>query len=638
VSDRGRASGIRVAGLALLCACLASGCVSLQQDGTITKAKEEDAGASQVQIWASPPSAGERASGIVTGFLEAARGGASNQSIAADYLTSDAKKAWSGEQNTVIVLADYSEGTPQDPADSNSQNGPDDSEGNAGSDADDTDGAPTVVEQVLGTVLGQLDADGFYAAGSKSADYDFTLQLTDAGYRISQLPENFGVLMERSDFESFYSRHAVYYDNPQQGAAGKMVPAEVYLPTVDTDQQVADEVAKLVVNGVPDQLASQVQDAVTGASYQGMQVGSSGLATVKIKSNGVCAKTFSACDQLAQQLAQTLGGLNTKITEAAVTDVSSNQTTPPAESRSDLTDYGLSSVLRSESSRPFWAISPTGTLETLNTSGQLSEKAFAFGDDKTLFHSVTAQPGGLPLAGGLPRLALVSQNQLTLYVPQRQNNVQHLLAVYPAAGSTTGGKVGRAGWDSYGNLWFTVTLNGEVSVYRYDGNSLDQVTAALPAATGTIDEVQPAPDGDRVAVRYTTPSGVQSIVVAAVTQTDDTYALDLNRPQVVVSSWNSITDFDWYNEDSLAVLGMQPGSQELGLYQIYSDGSAVYDSLTSQPVQASPPSQAGSFVWTAAGQPIASSPVQGKNTLYTLSVEGQDAQPLNPLTGTSPTY
>ncbi|HEX4789652.1 MAG TPA: LpqB family beta-propeller domain-containing protein [Actinospica sp.] len=632
---RGRASGIRVAGLALLCGCLASGCVSLQQDGTVTKAKEEDAGASQVQIWASPPSADEQPSGIVSGFLEAARGGASNQAIAAKYLTPDTKKTWQGEQNTVIVLADYSESTPQDPAFAGQQEGPNDPDGGVGSDTGSGAGAATVVEQVQGTVLGQLDANGFYAAGSKSATYSFTLQLTKAGYRISHLPENFGVLMERSDFEGFYSRHAVYYDNPQQ--AGKLIPAEVYLPSVDTDQQVAEQVAKLVVNGVPDGFAAQMQDAVVGASYQSLQIDSSGTATVRIKSNGICARTLASCDQLGRQLAQTLGGLSTKITSVAVADVSSNRTTSTADPIPGLSDYGLGSVLRSDGSRVFWAISPTHTLETLNSSGQVVVKN-VLPDDRTLFHSVTAEPGS-PLVGGLPRLALTSQDQSTLFVPQRQNGVEHLLTVYPTAGSAaTGGKVGRASWDSDGNLWFTVTLNGDVSVYRYDGTSLDQVTAILPAGTGTIDEVQPAPDGDLVAVRYTAPSGVQSIVVAAVSQTDDTYALNLNQPEVVASSWNSITDFDWYNEDSLAVLGMQPGSQELGLYQVYSDGSAVYDSLTSQPVQASPPSQAGSFVWAADGPPIASSPIQGKDTLYTLSVEGQDAQPLSSLFGSSPTY
>ena len=63
------------------------------------------------------------------------------------------------------------------------------------------------------------------------------------------------------------------------------------------------------------------------------------------------------------------------------------------------------------------------------------------------------------------------------------------------------------------------------------------------------------------------------------------------------------------------------------LYQLYADGSPVYDTLTQEPVQASPPSQADSFVWNAGGQPIASVS-QDQDTLYTLSVEGQEAQPL----------
>jgi hypothetical protein len=106
----------------------------------------------------------------------------------------------------------------------------------------------------------------------------------------------------------------------------------------------------------------------------------------------------------------------------------------------------------------------------------------------------------------------------------------------------------------------------------------------------------------------------------------------------VAAEWSSITRFDWYNEESLAVLGLPPSAQELGLYQLYADGSPVYDTLTLQPVQASPPNQADGFVWNAGGQPIAAAMSQGKDTFYTLSVEGQEAQLLSGANGTSPSY
>jgi hypothetical protein len=86
------------------------------------------------------------------------------------------------------------------------------------------------------------------------------------------------------------------------------------------------------------------------------------------------------------------------------------------------------------------------------------------------------------------------------------------------------------------------------------------------------------------------------------------------------------------------VLGIQPDSQVPGLYQIYADGSSVYDSLTAQPVQAGPPANADHIAWNAGGEPIASAYNGGKDKLYLLSVEGQDAQVINGVFGTSPSY
>lgn len=629
-----RSPGIRAAAfalVALLCASFVSGCATLQQDGAITQASAEDAGGSQVQIWPSMPRSGEQPSEIVGGFLEAARSGASNQGIADAYLTAAMKKQWQTEQNTVIVLADYSEGIPQSVGVSNGQAGPRDDDGDA-----DPPGS-VVTERVQGSLLGRLDANGLYSAQSGSDNYDFKVESTKDGWRISQLPANFGVLMERSDFESFYAPYAVYYENPQQTpqTSGMLVPAQVYLPNVDTEEQVSEQAARLVVDGVPDRLAPMMQAAVTGVTYQGIEISGSGEATVTVKSGGKCA-VAQKCSALADELAQTLTRIGPKITSVAVKDSASGDVSTAVGQDDGPITYGQAPLPGSgnaNSNINFYAISPDGRLEQLNTNG--SGESNLLKDTKDAFRSVTASPAD---RGGRQQLALVSKDGKSISVAREQGESWQLDTVYPATGSAAGGIVGKAGWDTAGDLWFTVTLDGVTSVYRHGGESLDKV--AVPALGGTVDEVLPAPDDDRVAVRFTAADGTQSIIIAGVTESDGDYALDFGGGQYAAVGWTSITDFDWYKEESLAVLGMQPSSQSLGLYQIYADGSAVYDSLTSQPIQASPPDQADSFVWTdaEAGHPIASAPSQGKSTLYTLSVEGQDAQQMGTLTGTSPTY
>lgn len=629
-----RSSGIRAAVfalVALLCASFVSGCATLQQDGAITQASAEEAGGSQVQIWPSQPSVDETAPEIVSGFLEAARSGASNQGIAAAYLTAAMKKQWQTEQNTVIVLADYSEGIPQSIGASGGQAGLRDADTDGGADATGS----VVTEQVQGSLLGRLDANGLYSAQSGSDNYDFKVESTKDGWRISQLPANFGVLMERSDFESFYAPYAVYYENPQQTpqAHGMLVPAQVYLPNADTEEQISEQVSRLVVDGVPDRLASMMRAAVTGVSYQGIEVSGSGAATVTVKSGGKCA-VAEKCKALAVELAQTLTRISPKITSVAVKDARSGDVSSAAAQDDGLISYGAPPEPGSSNGNTninFYAISLTGQLELLNTNGSGNPNVLK--DSKDVFGSVVASPRDTEGQ----QLALISKDGKTLSVAREKGDSWQLSTVYPSTGSSTGGTVGDAGWDTAGALWFTVKLNGVTSVYRY-GDSLDQVT--VPPLGGTVDEVLPAPDNDRVAVRFTASDGTQSIIIAGVTENDGSYALDFGGGQYAAIGWTSITAFDWYKEESLAVLGVQPSSQSLGLYQIYADGSAVYDSLTSQPIQASPPGQADSFVWTdaEAGHPIASSPNQGKSTLYTLSVEGQDAQQMGTLTGTSPTY
>lgn len=636
--------GIRMAVPAALVAVLATGCVSLQVSGPITAVKDQDAGPAKVQLWPAPPNASLSATGIVSGFLEAARSGPSNQPIAAEYLTAPMQTVWKSDQNTVIVLADYSQSTPQVPGDEDTQEAPRNPlpDGkNQGNEAD----ADSSVVQVQGTVVGRLD-NGLYSADSDGATspYSFTVTRTGKeGYRISQLPRDFGVLMERSDFESFYSRHVVYYENAQQH--GDLVPTEMYLPTLDSDQQVADQMARLIVSGVPSRLSPALLDPVTGADFEGVDLGGDGEATVTIKGNGACSgDKQGACRDLAQQLAQSLGGLSTKVSAVVVHDQTTGKTTQTCYPDAALSDYNLSPVRPNENGI-FYAISSTGGLEQLGSTGSTSVHTIAFGSNKAKFSAVAVEPGE-PGVGDLPAMALVGQDGMTVYVPQQQGGSNVLATVFPTPSIQGGGTVSQLGWDAGelgepGTLWFTYKLHGDTSVYRYAiaDRTLQRVTVTGLPAGGKLDAISPAPDGDRVAAGYTDSGGDHEIVVAAaVPQPGGGYRIDLSDPEVVADAWNSITQFDWYNEDSLAVLGMQPSSQELGLYQIYADGSAVYDSLTSQPVQASPPSQASGFVWNVGGQPIAAAASGGRNLLYSLSVEGQDAQTLGKLTGTSPSY
>ena len=635
-----------MAGLAVVLAATVSGCVSLQANGPVTSVNQGGEGSSQVQIWPSPPTANEAPTAIVTGFLQAARSGSANQAIADDYLTAAVQKQWQSEQNTVIVLADDSQSSPQPPGNDTSASGntaqsssalvadgPENPSGGSASNADAATGGggTEITEEVQGNLLGTLDSSGLYSASSHSETYDFGLTDTKAGYRISSLPPSFGVLMERSDFESSYSRHDVYYENAQYPS--RLIPSQIYLPAIDTDQDLATAMARLVVNGVPEQLVPALQDSVRGATFRSVQVGGDGDATVTINSGGYCVKSASACDSLGQQLAATLNSLSTKVTSVTVVDQANGDTYPPVSADSALVDYGLTQGARG--TQPFYAIANDGTVEQVSTFGTASASKISYGSGNTRFKAVAVGP--IQEGSKAQPVALVSQDGTKVYVPHKQGATYDVAQIFPTGSSPSGGAVGGLSWDDYGNLWFTVTLNGETTVYRYGEGAVSQVTVG--GLNGQVTQVAAAPDGDRVAVGYKDSAGDYWIAISAVSSgTDGSWRLGLGGSEVVAASWDQINDFDWYNEDSLAVLGIEPNSQVLGLYQIYADGSSVYDSLTEQPVEASPPANAVDFVWNTGGDPIAAAANSSKNMLYELSVEGQDAQQLSGVFGTSPSY
>ena len=651
---RGRAARpaggrIRLAALAIVLAATASGCVSLQANGPITPVSEEGDGSSQVQIWPSPPSANEAAYAIVTGFLEAARSGSANLAIADDYLTADMQKQWRTEQGTVIVLADDSESYPQPPGESSGDSGdaqssaegsdstPDHPFNNVAQGSGTAEGSDSVqvTEVVQGDLLGTLDSSGLYSAANGTVTYQFGLTDTKAGYRISSLPPRFGVLMERSDFESGYNRHDVYYQNAEY--SNKLIPAQVYLPAIDTDQDLATAMARLIVAGVPEQLGSALQAAVPGAGFTSVQFGGDGDATVTINSKGYCVKNGEACGYLAQQLVETLSSLSTKVTAVTIVDQANGQTYLPTPTNSALIDYGPG-----QGTRPggeFYAVTSAGGVERVSPFGTPSAVTVPFGTAKAKFRSIAVSP---PEQGaGAQPIALVSQDDSKVYIAHRQNGGD-LTQIYPASSNATAassGGVGGLSWDDYGDLWFTTTLGGITSVYRYGDGDLSQVSVSGLAEGDQVTHVAAAPDGVRVAVGYR-DSGEDAWIdiAAAASDTDGDWSLQLGGSEPLAADWDQVKDFDWYNEDSLAVLGIEPNSQALGLYQVYADGSSVYDSLTEQPVEASPPNNADHFVWNLYGDPVASAFNSGKEMLYELSVEGQDAQALNGVFGTSPSY
>lgn len=612
-TERGLGRSIRVAALGVLAACT-SGCVGLQTSGPITPVTQADLGNSRIRTWPSPPSPGEPPGAIVSAFLQSADSGSANLPITKAYLTGSALQEWEDDQNKVIVLADDSE----TPVTSTTPL------------TDQTDTA----EMISGDLVGTLDENQQYQAQPNTGlkKYNFQLTKTKQGYRISDLPDDFGVVIQQSDFESGYAQQDIYFANAALNN-GKLIPTQVYLPASDTDQDTANELAGLLLHGVPGRLGKAATSGVGPAQLEG-SVKFQPDDTIQVTLKGKpCSQPHADCDLFASQLAATFSSAlsSTKVSTVRVTDAGdsvSGQASGGADAFAKSYDYGVGG--RTENAPNVYMVSTQGQVERLNltpnsSGGTSAPTVVPIGSGKTKFGSVAVQPGQTRL-----NLALTSQDGKSLYLVNQVPFPGDPHAVF------TGDQISSLSWDESGHLWFTAKTDGVTNVYRYSDGNYAQVQ--IEGLGGDVASVAAAPDSDRVAVAYVTPGFGESIVIgAARAQPDGSWSLDLSDSdsETVVAMWYGVSDFGWYNEDSLSVLGTPATAASLRLYRLYADGSPVYDPLTQQQVEPTPVTDTVAMCWNADGQPIA---LTKDGKLYELSVEGQDAQSLTDGPVSSPSY
>jgi hypothetical protein len=579
-----------------------TGCVSLQTAGPVTPVTQGDVGYPNIQLWPSPPTATETAAQLVGGFLQAARSGAQNIPIANAYLTGPALQSWKNDRQKVIIVADGTESAPTL--------------------VGGTDGLPAETVSITGDVVGTLDDQAQYSAQASSVPYNFEVVKTKDGYRISGLPDDFGVVLQQSEFESEYAVHDIFFANTAQN--GKLIPTQVYLPSADTDQVAAETLAGLVLHGVPDRLVYAASSGVPSAKLDRLEFQPND--TIQVMLDGdVCSRPHADCNLLALQLTATFAsGLSAKVGTVRVVDAGDGASAEIDGDVSSAYTYGIGEGGKQEDA---FVVTQDGQVESVGigpASTGSAPRPIQIGPAKSKFGQVARQPG----QDHRLNLALTSQDGTHLYLVDQVPYPDQLHPVF------TGTDISSLSWDQQGNLWFTAVTGGVTQVYRYSDGTYAKV--AIDGLEGNVATVAAAPDSARVAVSYQTGGGDYSIAIGTATvQPDGTWTLELQGAQTVADSWTQILDFGWYGEDSLAVLGTPATAGSLRLFQLYADGSAVYDSLTQQPVEANPVTDTQDVCWNANGQPIVATK-EGK--LYELSVEGLDAQLLTAGPVFSPSY
>ncbi len=572
--------------LALIGPLATAGCVNLPGNTTVSAIdKQGKAGSgADVRIWPQAPQRNETSEQIVEGFLQTAASDPSNRSIAEAYLTGDALN-W--HPHRVVVFSELS--SPSQVS------------------ASSSDPSGEVQVQITGTMVATVSDKGVYQQvlnPSKDAPYTFSLSYDRAKgyYRIDKLPnDDFGILLTQEAFHANYAVHYLYYVN--HGAqTSSMIPVPDYQRSQAGDAATAQNLASALLDGPPPALAG------AAASLAAQQVALAGpvtispddTASVPIKSPSVCSThPKGTCNQFADELLATFSNL-ASVGRVMVVDAQGNQL---AESS------GVSEVVN----RYHIAVS---TAKNTSSYYYLDAKSHQVGKSESAgagSSAANAEQFG-PANRKYAELAVGSYAQQT--VAAAVDDSRSKLYVGPAGSPKdsaplwTGTHLSSLTWDALGHLWF---LDGAgtaaVRLYRVDMTAgpepAVEVAGLYGANDDVIDQIVAAPDGVRIAVRYTEPGStpgttVDSVGIGVVDDGGAPLAVNLSygADQPVVNRWMSVLDVDWHGSQALAVLGSQSSTNPLTIAELNSDGSPVVSAADITPVTFNPPTGTIGIEWS----------------------------------------
>jgi hypothetical protein len=548
-----------VAGLAL---GLLAACASIPTTGEIESwprpAATQNAG--NIAITAQGPAQGAKPNMIIDGFLTAMAQYEPGYTTARQFLTTAAAERWR-PGSSVLLYSDLAGLTLS------------------------ADGTSASIPSPQ--LIGHLDPDGVYwpAEGGVSPPLEFALEQDgDGQWRISDLPDDMGIIVSRASFNNAYQRvDMLYLDD----SGRVLIPDSRYLPRGNWLRQLVESLLAGPSWRVADVVAADPVGRV-GLDPEREPVLDGGVVDIPL-SESIGRLLPAEATRLALQCAATLlqqvpnlaavrlslngltlalegatlnGGL--PVTEVARFDANLRPSADPP-----LLTAGIESVIRLGASRV------EGGLDTV--AGAVT--ALALSSNAQTAAAVAA--GELILAGPNTPGTLTVLSQAGLVRPQFDRDGR-LWAMAPADPDQAGDP-GQAGGP-------TAPPGGEPTDGTGAGDALGALVwavageratlVAAPAlADKTVRAFRLAPDGRRVAV-------VADVLVAGQTQRrlglvdirhldDASLSLDVWRDIPVVvdnASLTGLTDVVWIGPSTLAVIGTSASSDTNAVYQVRLDG------------------------------------------------------------------
>lgn len=263
----------RLVGLLAAVALGLSACISMPESGPVVETGSEGNPEDQTGVFidAKPPQAGDSATDVVTGFLEAMTATPIDLNVAREFLTRDAEAAWDPDVRTIT----YAEVI-----------------GPLGSD-------PVTVKLVGAE---HLDQKGAFlgALPREERTLELPVRRENGQWRIAEAPD--ALVVPEAWFEQVFRHVSLYYFDP---SAQILVPEPVFVPY--GEQQLATELTRALLRGPSRRLADVSRSFIPSALdlFGSVTVSDDGLADLTLR--GYAGELTPQASQLMlAQLAWTL--------------------------------------------------------------------------------------------------------------------------------------------------------------------------------------------------------------------------------------------------------------------------------------------------------------------------------------------
>ncbi|MGB3764234.1 MAG: LpqB family beta-propeller domain-containing protein [Ornithinimicrobium sp.] len=472
---------------------------------------------------------------IVRGFLLANVSFADSHEVARAYLTSDLASSWVPTSQILIYPSDY-----------------------------ELMSAREDVVEVKVPVEAVLDSDGRLSQPPSGGTRRQEFGVTQVGgqWRISEFPDDFGLLLSANAFEAQYRTAAINYLAPERD---EFVPETRWF---SRDEGLPTALARALLAPVPEYLADSVRTGVTEETN--LVAGAvpldpaSGTATVNLQGAGLTEDP----DQVRALYAQFFSTLSQA---AGVRDVELQINGQPLRAPgvsgpvSSLEQVGMSD---SDPATPYAALRVGSTLTAVDpVNYALRDLPRDEREDLGLdFPTISTRWIDVAMDHSAEQFAGVDADRGTLWRRIGDEQIER---------EDIGEDLSAPIFDGYSSLWVAGRASTGPRVWAIatdEGiSSLARpVEAAWLEPQMKIQSLALAPDGQRALVVVRDPGadpdpdveGTTSVLLSGVVRDQEGRPTSLNPPRIVATTITSVADVTWASEDSLALLGRQEGDDE----------------------------------------------------------------------------